>query len=235
MSRSSVHQRTRIVLFALVLSCAMVAHASDTEPSLAEGWYARVDTTLGDIVIELLPEQAPQAVAHVAALAEGELEWFDVVTGEPKKTRYYDGIAVHLAEAGQRFEVGDPTGTGRGAPRIFVPLEFGAVSFSEPGRVGLTRDGLGRISGAQFFVTVSGLPWLNTKHTCFGKVVEGLEVVRRITSVKTYSNGRPMEPPLVERVDIFAVGDPAPLPKPEIQATRRGPLKRRKKSGSAGQ
>lgn len=222
----------RIISFASLLLVSTLALAdapttgADGDP-LPTGWYARIDTTLGDVVVELLPEQAPQAVAHVAAMAQGRMEYFDVVTGEAKKERYYDGIAVHRAVAGQRFEFGDPTGTGRGSPRLFVPLEQGPVNFTKPGRVGLTRDGFGRISAVQLFITESGLPWLNSKHTCLGRVVDGLDAVQRISRVKTYSNERPIEPPLIERVEIFSVGDPPPLPEPRRHAPERGPLRKR--------
>ena len=81
---------------------------------LPVGWYAVIDTSLGRILARLLPEQAPQAVAHFAALAEGRLEWNDPFTGKPRRDPYYDGVVIHRVAAGQRFEAGDPTGTSRG-------------------------------------------------------------------------------------------------------------------------
>jgi peptidyl-prolyl cis-trans isomerase A (cyclophilin A) len=183
---------------------------------LPEGWYARVATSEGEFVIRLHPEQAPQSVAHFAALAEGSLPWTDSVTGEQKQGHYYDGQTVFYASAGQRFETGCPYGTGHGSPRLFVPLEEVGqpIDFSRPWRVGMTRAPLGRISAAQFFVTAGSQPLLTPRHPCFGTVVAGKESVFRITSVATYSNGRPIEPVVLEQVRVFSVGSPEPLPEP---------------------
>lgn len=189
--------------------------AVDTR-NLPEGWYARVVTSEGEFVIRLHPEQAPQSVAHFAALAEGLLPWTDSVTGEQKQGHYYDGQTVFYASAGQRFETGCPYGTGHGSPRMFVPLEEvgHSIDFSRPWRVGMTRAPLGRISAAQFFVTAGSQPLLTPRHPCFGTVIAGKEAVFRITSVPTYSNGRPVEPVVLEQVRVFSVGSPEPLPDP---------------------
>lgn len=184
---------------------------------LVEGWYARIDTSEGRILARLLPDQAPQSVAHFAALAQGRLGYIDSATGEAKKGPYYDGIRVHLAEAGRRFEIGDPTGTGHASPPFYVPPQegVGRVTFTNAGRLGMARLSGGRISGVQFFVTAAGMPWLIGSYPCFGEVVSDMEVVFRISQVKTYNNGRPIEPVVIERVRIFSVGNPAPLPDPE--------------------
>lgn len=183
---------------------------------LDDGWYTRIDTTMGVIVARLLPGQAPQAVAHFAALAEGKLTWNDPFTGEPTNEPYYDGVAIHKVEAGSRLEAGDRTGTGKGAAPFWIPPEgFGPITFNKPGRLGMTRAPMGRISGSLFFISASGLPFLSRRHPCFGKVVHGLETVYRISSVKTYSNGKPIEDVILEKVRIFKVGDPDPLPDPE--------------------
>jgi len=183
--------------------------------NLPQGWYATIETSLGTIVARLFPEQAPQAVAHFAALAEGRLEWVDPLTGTTKKGNYYDGIKVHLAAAGQRFEAGDPTGTGRGAPPIWVPRETrGPMNFDAPWRLGMTRASGGRVSGVLFFVTAAGLSFLNGDHPCFGEVVAGRDVVISICSVKTGPGGKPIDPVVIERIRIHSVGDPIPLPEP---------------------
>jgi peptidyl-prolyl cis-trans isomerase A (cyclophilin A) len=185
------------------------------EERLPDGWYVRIETSLGSILARLHPEQAPQSVAHFAALAEGRLPWADVVTGEVRQNHYYDGLIVHRAVAGRRFEAGDPYGTGSGAPPIFVPPEVaGEVNFNEGGKIGLTRAPLGRISGAQFFVTAAPEPRLNPRHPCVATVVKGRDVAFRISSVKTYSNGKPIEPVTIHRVRIERKGSPAPLPEP---------------------
>lgn len=182
---------------------------------LPQGWYADIDTTLGPILVRLLPEQAPQTVAHFAALAEGRLEWVDPLTGETQKKRYYDGLKVHVALAAQRFEAGDPTETGRGAPPIWLPPELeGPVTFNRAGRMGMTRSSFGKISGALFFITAAPNPALKGFHPCFGYVLQGREVVKAICGVKTDPRNKPLDPIVLNHVRIVKVGDPAPLPEP---------------------
>ncbi len=213
--------RTPLLVAALVLAFAAAADAqvaaTGGAAALAPGWYARLDTSAGEIVARLLPEQAPQSVAHFVALARGTMDWIDPFTGESVRRPYYDGLEVHKVKAAERFEVGDPTGTGRGAVPVYVPPEeaFGPVDFSKGGRLGMTRATLGRVSGSLFFVTASPQPWLSGRHPCFGVVVSGEDVVWRITSVKAHPSGRPIEPVVLRHVEIFSAGDPAPLPQPQ--------------------
>lgn len=189
--------------------------APETLSGFSEGWYARIETSWGPILVRLLPEQAPQSVAHFAALAEGRLPWTDPFTGERTERPYYDGLLVHKVVLAERFEAGDPTATGRGAPPIFVPLEGkGPEDFSRPFRVGMTRSGLGRISGALFFVTATSQPHLTGLHPCFGVVVEGRDVVERIVRARVDRNQKPLDPIRLERVRILRAGHPPPLPEP---------------------
>jgi peptidyl-prolyl cis-trans isomerase A (cyclophilin A) len=181
---------------------------------LSEGWYARIETSAGRIIARLLPEQAPQSVAHFAALAEGRLEWFDRNDGKVKKGPYYDGIRVHQAMAGRLFEAGDPTGTGLGAPDLFVaPEGAGPINFNAPYRLGMAQDG-GVLSAVKFFVTAAAVPRRSGFNPCFGLVVEGQSVVLQISQVKTHGDKRPLDPPIIERIRVFAVGEVPPLPEP---------------------
>ncbi len=193
----------------------------------SSGWYARMDTSLGSILVRLLPEQAPQTVAHFAALAEGRLSWRDPYTGEEKRAPYYDGLLVHRVTLAERFEAGDPTGTGRGAPTIYVPREVGGPEgFSRSFRVGMTKYGRGRISGAVFFVTATAQPELSVGFPCFGVVVEGKEVVEKIVRARTDRQEKPLEPIRIERIRILKAGNPPPLPEPvpyEPQFLELGP------------
>ncbi len=221
-------QPLRLVATCLLSLVVGAVHAADSAaaeefaapPDLAPGWYARIETSMGRIVARLLPEQAPQSVAHFAALAEARLEWFDRVDGEIRKDHYYDGIKIHKALAGQRFEAGDPA-SGHAAPSIHVPPEGeGPINFNAPGRLGMLKDG-GANSGVYFFVTASAQPWLTGNFPCFGWVVDGWDVVTHLSQVKTHPNGRPLDPPLIERIRVFSVGDPAPLPEPVAYTPRR--------------
>jgi peptidyl-prolyl cis-trans isomerase A (cyclophilin A) len=206
---------------ALVVVAVCPTHATESEDEftppehLQEGWYARIETSMGRIVARLLPEQAPQSVAYFTAMAEGRLEWFDPSTGEVQKGPYYDGIKIHRASAGLSFEAGDPLGTGLGTPSLYIGMEgTGPVDFSKPGRLGMAKAPTW-ISAVQFFVTASGQPRLTGTFPCFGVVVSGLHVVTNLSQVKTYRNHRPIDPPVIERIRIFSVGDPPPLPEPK--------------------
>ena len=227
--RRTTPRRSRLpaALAALLLAATAVAVAGDETPGaspalegrieqalsgLPDGWYAWIDTSKGEIVVMLHPDQAPQSVANFAALADARLEWEDVVTGERKKSYYYDGIIVHLAAAGTRFEAGDPYGTGNGFPLIWVPPEVETpVNFSQGFKMGLTRAPYGRISAAQFFITAAAEPTLTFRHPCIGTVVKGRETAFQITAVKTYNNGKPMQDITIRRLRIAKIGEPEPF------------------------
>lgn len=204
-----------VTLAAILLAATAAAPPAPLVEGFPTGWYARVDTTLGTFVIKLLPEQAPQSVAHFAAFADGRIEWPDPATGEPKKEPYYDGVPIHKIVFKDHFETGDRTGTGRGGPPQLVPHEFGGpVNFDRPYRVGLTRSGGGRVSGAMFFVTVVSAWYYNGRHPCIGEVVDGRAVVDAICSVRVDGDSRPLDPPKITKVTVFKSGDPKPLPEP---------------------
>jgi peptidyl-prolyl cis-trans isomerase A (cyclophilin A) len=200
--------RRMLLVFLVAIATLGVAE----QPGRPEGWYAVVSTTLGSFTIRLLPEQAPQTVAHFAAFAEGRMEFVDPYTGNKKKVPYYDGIAIHKTTFAQRFEAGDPTGTGHGMPPVWVPSEPGLVNFSRPYRVGMTAASMMRISGVLFFVSIVAEPYLNSSHNCFGEVFEGRDVVEAICTVKTDNHGKPIQPVVIQHIAIVKSGNPPPLP-----------------------
>lgn len=207
---------TLLVVAALSLG-ARAAEAPtipDAAETLPEGWYAVVDTSKGEFTVRLLVEQAPQTVAHFAAFAEGRLEWVDTETGRTKKEPYYDGVLVHKIATGERIEAGDRTGTGRGYPLVYVPLEKGPVDFTFPYRMGMTRSGGGKISAALFFVTRTAQPYLNSRFPCFGAVVKGKETVDAICATPVDREGRPAEPVEIRSIRISKSGNPPPIPEP---------------------
>ena len=220
----------------LILAAWLAAPAAAAEPAafqppagLARGWYASIETTMGTVLVRLLPEQAPQSVAHFAGLAQGTLGWLDPLSGETVKVPYYDGMLIHTVYAGRLFETGDAGAMGRAMPMLFVPEDegHGPVNFNSPYVLGMTRVGAGRISGAKFFVTVASQPWLNGSSPCFGEVVDGRETVFNISQVKAYSNRRPIRDVRIETIRIFPVGDPPPLPAPEPYQPRRKEVEQR--------
>ena len=213
---------TRTAVLVLLLTCfapafAAAAAAADAAvpEDLPRGWYARIETSKGTMIVRLLPEQAPQSVAHFAALAEGRLAWVDPFTGEEKTEPYYDGLIIHKVESAERFETGDPTGTGRGSAPFYVPPEGGGpVNFFRGNVVGMTRAPLGKTSGAQFFVAVTPQPWLTGKHPCFGELVAGQEIAFEITTVPADEAGKPKDTITIDRIRLFKVGEIGPLPEP---------------------
>ncbi len=126
-------------------------------------------------------------------------------------------MPVQRAEAGQRFEIGDRTTlTGDGTPDMFVDREgSGPRNFADGFRLGMTRALGGKVSAVKFFITAGAQPFLNGRHPCFGEVVSGQDVVRAITEVATYSNGRPLEPVLIEKIRIFTTANPNPIAEPK--------------------
>ena len=218
-----------LVICAITLTVADESVGEFTPPEgLPDGWFARIDTSEGRIIARLLPVQAPQSVAHFAALADGRLEWFDETTGQLQKHPYYDGVKVHRVEAGRLFEAGNPPGLGQIAPDLFLPYEGrGPVNFNKPGRLGMVREG-GNTSGVKFFITASGDPRWNSISPCFGMVVSGLNAVVNISQKKAYRSGKPFEPPVIERIRIFSVGQVTPLPEPEKHTISRPQPSRRR-------
>lgn len=207
-----------LALASLLVTLAGAASAApagaELPQGLPEGWYAIVETDAGTIVARMLVRQAPQSVAHVAALAQGRLSFTDAMTGETVRRPFYDGLVIHRIVTGDRFEVGDPTGTGRGAPPIWVPSEEGSVTFDAAYRMGLTRTGQGKVNGAMFFVTAIPEPWLNRRHPCFGEVVAGREVVDRIVATKANEEGKPAAEIAIRKFTLRSVGSPPPIPEP---------------------
>jgi peptidylprolyl isomerase len=234
----ATHQESlRLLSLALCLAlCGLSSGAEEPEADafeppadLDEGWYARIETSKGRVVARLLPEQAPQAVAHFAGLAQATLPWTNMITGEIMTTHYYDGMLIHTVVAGRLFETGDAGSIGGVMPLLYVPDEgFGPLDFSRSYMMGMTRMGGGRISAVKFFVTAAGQPWLSGQNPCFGQVVEGKEVVFNISQVRSYSNRRPIEDIFIEKIRIFKVGDPPPLPEPVPFKPTRKKLELRK-------
>ena len=220
-----------VIIVTLVALPVRAVEDSADGPALPEdlptGWYARIQTSAGTILVRLLPEQAPQSVAHFVAFAEGKLEWTDALTGETHKDRLYDGIQVIYAEAGARFEIGSPNGTVSGGPTAWIPRDEGHApfNFNSGGRIGMSQGPGQPISGYRFFVTAGAQPLLSGRLPCFGTVVSGQEVVLEITAVKTHPNGRPIEPVTIQAVRILRQGNPPPLAEPRShRPTRAEPV-----------
>jgi peptidyl-prolyl cis-trans isomerase A (cyclophilin A) len=148
---------------------------------MAEEIYATFKTSMGDIVVKLLPAKAPNTVQNFVGLAEGTKEWTDPRSGQKSKAPLYDGTVFHRVIPDFMVQGGDPLGTGTGGPGYRFADEIGPDNkFSKPGLLAMANAGPGT-NGSQFFITEVPTPWLDKGHTIFGEVVKGGELVPKIT------------------------------------------------------
>src|SRR4051794_30630845 len=145
--------------------------------------YATFDTTFGRIVIRLFPDDAPKTVENFVSLATGTREWTDPKTGMKAKKPLYDGTVFHRVIPEFMIQGGDPLGRGTGGPGYKFEDEFGSGrKFDRPGLLAMANAGP-NTNGSQFFITVIPTPWLNNKHTIFGEVVKGQDIIERVANV----------------------------------------------------
>ena len=169
---------------------------------MADTLTATLQTNQGRIVLRLFPDHAPKTVRNFVELAEGGREWTDPATGRPTTTKLYDGTVFHRVIPDFMIQGGDPLGTGRGGPGYkFADEIHPDLRFDRPYLLAMANAGPGT-NGSQFFITVAPTPWLNGKHTIFGEVIEGADVVDRISRLKTGSQDRPAEDVTVESVTV---------------------------------
>ena len=146
-----------------------------------------IETNHGTIVAEMFADLAPKTAGNFMELAE---------------KGFYDGIIFHRVIDGFMIQGGDPTGTGRGGPGYNIPDEFGkGLAHTQPGLFSMANAGP-NTGGSQFFITLAATPWLDGKHAIFGKVTQGLDVVKAIGKVSTGMADRPVEDVVMEKVTV---------------------------------
>ena len=169
------------------------------------GTYAQFDTSEGTFTIRLFDKEAPKTVANFVGLAEGTLEWKDPQTGDAKTAPFYDGVTFHRVIEGFMIQGGDRLGTGTGGPGYKFGDEFHpSLRHSKAGMLSMANAGP-NTNGSQFFITLVPTPHLDNRHSVFGEVVEGMDIVSRIGSVQTGRQDRPVKPVVINRVAIKRV------------------------------
>ena len=164
--------------------------------------YATLVTSMGTIRVRLLPDHAPKTVENFVGLATGSKVWRDPRDGQEKKEPMYDGTIFHRVIPEFMVQAGDPTGTGTGGPGYqFEDEVAGGPSFTKPGYLAMANAGPGT-NGSQFFITEAPTTWLTGKHTIFGEVIEGMEVVNAIARVDRDGRDKPKTDVVLERVEI---------------------------------
>lgn len=167
------------------------------------GTYATLTTNQGKIVVELFEKDAPITVKNFIELAEGAREWN---SRSKKSDKLYDGTIFHRVIPNFMIQGGDPEGTGMGGPGYkFADETKGSPhDFKKPGKLAMANSGPGT-NGSQFFITVTDTSWLTGKHTIFGEVVEGYDIVQKISNLPTAAQDKPKTPVILESVTIDRV------------------------------
>jgi peptidyl-prolyl cis-trans isomerase A (cyclophilin A) len=199
---------TSVLLLAQTPAGQQAASAKTTAPARPErepGLYASITTSMGTIVAKLYEKESPITVKNFVDLALGRKEWVDPATRQKVKKPLYNGLIFHRVIPGFMIQGGDPLGTGTGGTDE-IPDEFDpSLSFDRPGKLGMANAGPGTGS-SQFFITEVPTPHLTGKHTIFGQVVDGQDVVEKIARVPRDSRDKPATPVRMIRVAINRVG-----------------------------
>ncbi|MBV9384233.1 MAG: peptidylprolyl isomerase [Streptosporangiaceae bacterium] len=169
---------------------------------MTETLTATLRTNQGTVTLRLFPDHAPKTVRNFAELAEGGREWVNPSTGSRTTDRLYDHTIFHRVIPNFMIQGGDPLGTGTGGPGYkFADEIHPDLRFDRPYLLAMANAGPGT-NGSQFFITVAPTPWLNGKHTIFGEVIDGADVVAKISKMKTGVGDRPVEDVVIESVTI---------------------------------
>ncbi len=192
-----------VLLLVLAMTASVAAFAQDStithpeEPTVSDSSGTRVviETNLGSITLRLYDELTPKTVENFLGLA---------------RKGYYDGVIFHRVIKGFMMQGGDPTGTGYGGKSLWgEPFEdeiVDSLHFDRPGLLAMANAGPGT-NGSQFFITFAPTPWLDGRHTIFGEVIDGMDVVGQVEAVEVGPKDKPVEDVVITKVDILSSAD----------------------------
>ncbi|MDO5655384.1 MAG: peptidylprolyl isomerase [Flavobacteriaceae bacterium] len=171
--------------------------------ALGDGLYAHMETSKGNMLIRLHEDKAPITVANFVGLTEGKMKNSAKEIGVP----FYDGIIFHRVIKDFMIQGGDPQGSGMGGPGYQFEDEFDdSLKHDKKGILSMANSGPAT-NGSQFFITEVPTPWLDGRHTVFGEVIDGLEVVNTIAEVEKGAQDRPVEEVKIIKMEILRKGD----------------------------
>ena len=161
-----------------------------------------LETTKGDITLELFEQRAPRTVENFLGLATGDIEWSDPETGETRTDSLYEGTIFHRIIGDFMIQGGDPEGTGQGGPGYTFDDEFHEdLNHDKAGILSMANRGPDT-NGSQFFITLGPQPHLDGRHAVFCHVIDGMDVVEEVGRVPTDRNDKPMKDIEIESLDI---------------------------------
>jgi peptidyl-prolyl cis-trans isomerase A (cyclophilin A) len=167
------------------------------------GTYAVFNTSEGKMTVRLFEMDAPVTVKNFIELAEGKREWTHPVSRAKSSDKLYDGTIFHRVIPDFMIQGGDPAGSGMGGPgyRFQDETKGSPHRFDQAGKLAMANAGP-NTNGSQFFITVAPTPWLTGNHTIFGEVVEGQDIVVKISKVARNAQDKPHKPVVLESVTI---------------------------------
>ena len=195
-------------LWPMVLVCGMllglpgVTAGAEKEKKVSEPLFATFKTSMGDIVVRLHEDKAPKTVENFVGLATGTKEWTDPKTGQKVKRPLYSGTIFHRVIPNFMIQGGDPLGSGRGGPGYRFNDEFHPdLKHNKPGILSMANAGP-NTNGSQFFITTVPTPHLDNRHSVFGEVVKGQDVVVAIGNAPRGPGDRPQKDVVLQEVVI---------------------------------
>ncbi len=174
----------------------------ETYEGLKDGLYANFQTSKGNMIVKFEDKKAPVTVANFVGLAEGKIENKSKAKGVP----FYDGTIFHRVIKDFMIQGGDPKGTGMGDPGYKFDDEKNDLQHTGKGILSMANSGP-NTNGSQFFITEVATPWLDGKHTIFGSVVNGIEVIDAIANVEKGAQDKPKTDVVLEKVAVFTKGE----------------------------